>query len=107
MYKPCATHATFTYIYNSFVVPKSINGKNISFNDSDFDQSILDTYVANDLIACLGSLTLKNVPTVALFALLIRDSSGTTSSFSESINPITSSINAFSSGISLKASIYL
>ena len=48
-----------------------MNGKNSAFKDSDFDHSILEMKTPKDLIAFLGSQTLKKVPTVALFALLV------------------------------------
>lgn len=89
---------TFLFLNNQTV---EIN----AFKDSDLDQSIFETNDAKDLIACFGFLTLKNVPTVALFALLICFKSGTIFSFKESMNSTTLCINFFSSGISLSASM--
>lgn len=40
------------YIFSvGFSSPKYMNGKNNSFRDSDFDQSILEIYIPKDLIA--------------------------------------------------------
>ncbi len=80
------------YVYKAYIfsVPRCSNGLNSSLKESDFDQSILETNVPNERIAFLGYLTLKNVPTVALLALLVCFNSSRKFSFRLSINLITS-----------------